>query len=265
MTEELIINSNAKAAIGKGTPKPSAKRKKSTKSKVKSSDKRPKTQPTTNKYLPTEESDGFTDGKEGFGMPACDKAQEWEKNGTLTTTEIKLLESKYTKGAAAFGSEKNLQKSTKLKLRKVKKFLESKNAHTKHKKFRIRLPCLKVIAYYINGIWSLDLAHVDKLSEYNRGLNYLFVAVDCLSRYLGVELLHSKYATKTTKAFKKMIRNKHSEKVWVDADKEFRGLTQALCNRKKLKRINVSTKKSAFAERNNRSLKNLINKHLEHK
>ena len=77
---------------------------------MKSSDKRPKTQPMTSRYLLTEESDGFTDGKEGFETPAGDKAQESENNGTLTTTEIKLLESKCTKGAAAFGSEKKFTK-----------------------------------------------------------------------------------------------------------------------------------------------------------
>ena len=100
-------------------------------------------------------------------------------------------------------ARKNLQKSTKLKLRKVKNFLESKNAHTKYKKNCIRFPRLKVIAYDLNEIWSLDLAHVDKLSEYNRGVNYSLVAVDCLSLYLRVEPLHSKYAKTTAKASKK--------------------------------------------------------------
>ena len=42
----------------------------------------------------------------------------------------------YTKGPAAFGSAENLQKNTKLQPRKVKQFLETKNAHTKYKGFR---------------------------------------------------------------------------------------------------------------------------------
>ena len=45
----------------------------------------------------------------------------------------KLLELKYTKGLAAYGSVKNLQKVKNLKPSKVKLFLEGKNAHTKQK------------------------------------------------------------------------------------------------------------------------------------
>ena len=46
---------------------------------------------------------------------------------------------------------------------------------------------LKVIAYDVNEIWSLDLAHVDKLAKENKDVKYLLVAVDCLSRYLRVK------------------------------------------------------------------------------
>ena len=141
-----------------------------------------------------------------------------------------------------------------MKLRKIRKYLETKNAHTKQKKYRKKFPRLKLIAYVINEIWSLELAHVDKLSEYNRGVKYLLVAVDCLSRYLRVEPLKSKYATTTAEAFKKMIKNKQPEKVWVDAGTEFKGSFQTLCKNKKIEIYKTSSeKKSAFAERNIRS------------
>ena len=134
------------------------------------------------------------------------------RTGSLSTNEKKLLELKYAKGPAANGSIKNLQKSTKLKPSKVKLFLEGKNAHTKHKKYRKRFLTLKIIAYDINEIWSLDLAYVDKLAKENKDVKYLLVAVDCLSRYLRVEPLKSKYATTTAYAFKKLIKSKRSKK-----------------------------------------------------
>ena len=112
---------------------------------------------------------------------------------------------KYTKSPAAYGSVKNLQRITNLKPSKVKLFLDVKNSHTKHKKYRKKIPTLKVIAYDINEIWSLDLAHVDNLAKENKDVKSLLVAVDvtiCLSRYLPVESLKSKYAT-TTDGFKK--------------------------------------------------------------
>ena len=87
--------------------------------------------------------------------------------GILSQSERKHLEAKYTSGSAAYGSVRNLQKASNLKPRKVIKFLEGKNSYTKHKNFRKTFPRLKVIAYSINEIWSLDLAHVDKLAPYN--------------------------------------------------------------------------------------------------
>ena len=148
----------------------------------------------------------------------------------------------------------------------MKLFLEGKNAHTKLKKYRIKFPTPKVIAYHINEIWSLNLAYVDKLAKENKDVKYLLVAVDCLSRYLRVEPLKSKYATTTADAFKKMIKSKRPKKVWVDAGTEFKGSFSTLCQKIEIEVYKTfSEKKSAFAERNIRSLKNLIYKYLEDK
>ena len=93
--------------------------------------------------------------------------------------------------------------------KKVKNFLRSQPSHTKYGLFRKTYPRLKVI---VNDIWSLDLASVDKLAKNNRGVRYLLVAVDCLSRYLRVEPLKTKYAKETTEVFKKKDENKTTKK-----------------------------------------------------
>ena len=87
----------------------------------------------------------------------------------------------------------------------MKLFLEGKTAQTKLKKYK-KFLTLKVIAYYINEIWSLDLAHVDKLANENKDVKNLLVAVDCLSQYLLVEPLNSKYAKTTANAIQKKIK-----------------------------------------------------------
>ena len=90
--------------------------------------------------------------------------------------------------------------------------------------------------------------------------------MNCVSRYLRVQPLKSKYATATAEAFKKMIRIKQPKKLWVDKGTEFKGSFQSLCDMKGILTYTTeSEKKSAFAERNIRSLKNLIYKYLEHK
>ena len=65
-------------------------------------------------------------------------------------------------------------------------------------------------------IWPIDLAYVDKLADYNEYIKNLTVAVDCMSRYLRVQPLKSKYATSTEEAFKQLIKTKDPQKVSVE-------------------------------------------------
>ena len=63
-----------------------------------------------------------------------------------------------------------------------------------------------------------------------------------------------------------MIKNKQPQKVWVDHGTEFLGAFKTLCNKRGIHLYSTfSGKKSAFAERNIRSLKNFIYKYLEEK
>ena len=93
----------------------------------------------------------------------------------------------------------------------MKYFLANKKAHTKYKGFRKTFERLKLIAYDNDEIWSLYLASANKFSKRNAGVKYLLIAVDCLSCYLRVEPLKSKYATTTSEAFKQM-NNTNSRK-----------------------------------------------------
>ena len=97
----------------------------------------------------------------------------------------------------------------------------------------------------INEIWSLDLAYVVEFAKYNRDVQYLLVAVDCLSRYFWVEPQKLKYAKQTTETFKKKRSKKYD-------------LIEKSSNT-----ILTAKKKSAFAERNIRLLKSIIYKYLE--
>ena len=188
------------------------------------------------------------------------------ENTGLSIDDVKKLDNLYLKGPASFGNAKRLQNLSKLSMKKVKMFLETKPSFTKYRSRRLRFPSLKVIVNDLNEIWSVDLAFVDKLAKYNRGVKYLLVAVDCLSRYLRVEPLKTKYATETAEAFKKMIKHKQPKKVWVDDGTEFLGAFKDLCNKRGIHLYSTfSEKKSAFAERNIRSLKNIIYRYLEEK
>ena len=186
-----------------------------------------------------------------------------EKTG-LSIDDVKKFDNLFLKGPASFGNAKRLQNLSKLSMKKVKMYLETKPSFTKYRSRRLRFPRLKAIVNDLNEILSVDLAFVDKPAKYNSFVKYLLVAVDCLSRYLRVEPLKTKYATETAEAFKKMIKHKQPIKVWVDDGTEFLGAFKDLCYKRGFHLYSTfSEKKSAFPERNIRSLKNIIYRYLE--
>ena len=173
-----------------------------------------------------------------------------QKNGNPIISEEKKLKILYTKVPAAFSSVKNLTNASQLSPKKVKNFLRSQSSHTKYGLFRKTYPRLKVIVNDIKEIWSLDLAYVDILAKYNRGVQYLLFAVNYLYRYLGVEPLKTKYAKERTEAFEKFIKTKQPKKVWVDKGTEFKGEFKKLCTKREIIKSNThSEEKSAFAEK----------------
>ena len=186
--------------------------------------------------------------------------------GKLSATDQAKLEKMYTSGPAAYGSARNLQATSKMPKAKIDTFLQQKDAHTKYRQIQRKFPRLKVIAYEINEIWSIDVAYVDKLAKYNNGVKYLLVAVDVLSRFLRVVPMRSKSAPDAAKAFEKMIEKVQPQKVWSDKGTEFKGAFKNLCDKRGIATYTTASEtKSAFAERNIRSLKNIMYKHMENK
>ena len=186
--------------------------------------------------------------------------------GRITSYQVKQLDKLYTKGSAAFGSIANLKTASGFTRGKIVRYLQSKAPYTKYRQFRKIFPRLKAVAYRINEIWSVDVAYMDKVAQHNNGVKYLLVAVDVLSRYLRVQPMKALYAKDAVEAFKKMIKKKQPEKVWTDKGSEFKGDFKKFCEKKGIHLYTTESEtKSAFAERNIRSLKNIIYKYLEEK
>ena len=109
---------------------------------------------------------------------------------------------------------------------------------------------------------------MDKIAKHNNGVKYLLIAVDVLSRYLRVQLLRTMYSKDCVEAFKQMIKTKpkQPEKVWTDKGTEFKAEFKTFCENKKNRLYTTEYEtKSAFAERNIRSLTNIIYRYLEEK
>ena len=191
------------------------------------------------------------------------------QTGSITVSDrIKLQKLYKGKGPTAFGSINNLTKASGISREKVTEFLQSKDSYTKYKGIRRKFPRLNAHARYIDEIWCLDLAQMDKLSRWNRGINFLLVTVDVFSRYLRVEPLRRKGAEAVKAAFIKMCSKKNElnfpKKLWLDQGKEFFGDMTNFCEDVGIKYYHTySETKVAFGERAIRTLKVLIYRYLE--
>ena len=142
------------------------------------------------------------------------------QTGSITVSDrIKSQKLYKGKGPTAFGSINNLTKSSGLCRNKVTEFLQSKDFYTKYKGIRRKFPRQNAYARYIDEIYCLDLAQMDKLSQWNRGINFLLVTVDVFSRFLRVKSLRSKGAEAVEAAFVKMCSKKNKpnfpKKLWL--------------------------------------------------
>ena len=80
----------------------------------------------------------------------------------------------------------------------------------------------KVYSYFGDNIWGFDLADMQPLSKYSKGIKYLLCAIYLFSKYPWVVPWKDKKGISIVNAFQKMIskRRKPYEK-WVDQGGEF--------------------------------------------
>ena len=135
--------------------------------------------------------------------------QKIEELGSLLKFEKVRLNRLYSRGRAAYGSIQNLSKASGLSKKKVEKFLQTKTSYTKFGPPIRSFRRLQAFSNYINEIWCMDLAFVDKLASQNNGVKYLLVAVDIFSRFVRVQTMKTKYAKDTLQTLQDFSK-KHS-------------------------------------------------------
>ena len=130
------------------------------------------------------------------------------------------------------------------------------------KKFKKR----KVYSSFKDNIWGVDLANMQSLSKFNKGLKYLLCAIDLFSKYAWVVPIKDKKGTSIVNAFQKIIskRQRKPNKIWVDQGSEF--YNESFKDLLKINNIEMYSTfnegKSVVAERFIRTLKNKMFKHM---
>ena len=123
----------------------------------------------------------------------------------------------------------------------------------------------KVYSFFRNNIWDADLADMQSLSKYNKGIKYLLCAIDLFSKYAWVVPLKDKRGISIVNAFQKIIsEGRKPNKIWVDQGSEF--YNNSFKDFLKINNIEMYSTynegKSVVAERFIRTLKNKIFKHM---
>ena len=81
----------------------------------------------------------------------------------------------------------------------------------------------KVYSPFIDNIWGADLADMQLLSKFNKGIRFLLCVIDIFSKYAWVIPLKDKKGITITNAFQKILdeSNRKPNKIWVDKGSEF--------------------------------------------
>ena len=80
----------------------------------------------------------------------------------------------------------------------------------------------RVYSSFRDNIWGVDLADMQSLSKYNKGIKYLLCAVDLFSKYAWVVPLIDIRGISIVNAFQKIISKRCKlNKTWVDQGDEF--------------------------------------------
>ena len=58
---------------------------------------------------------------------------------------------------------------------------------------------------FIDNIWGADLADMQLLSKFNKGIRFLLSVIDVISKYAWIDLLKDKKGITITNAFQKIL------------------------------------------------------------
>ena len=117
-----------------------------------------------------------------------------------------------------------------------------------------------------DNIWGVDLADMQLISKYNKGIRYLLCVIDLFSKYAFVVPLKDKKGSSIVNAFQSILNKskRKSNKIWVDPGSEFynNNFKKWLKDNDIVMYSTYNEGKSIVAERFIKTLKNKIYKHM---
>ena len=96
-------------------------------------------------------------------------------------------------------------------------------ANELHKPIIRKFEKRKVYSTFKDNIWGVDLADIQLLSKYNKGIRFLLCVIDIFSNYAWVVPLKDEKGISIVKAFQSILKqsNRKPNRIWVDKGSEF--------------------------------------------
>ena len=96
-------------------------------------------------------------------------------------------------------------------------------ANELHKPIIRKIKKRKVYSSFKDNIWGVDLADMQLISKYSKGITYLLCAIDLFSKYAWVVSLKNKKGTTIVNAFQSISDSskRKPNKIWVAQGSEF--------------------------------------------
>ena len=115
-------------------------------------------------------------------------------------------------------------------------------------------------------IWGADLARMQLISNFNKGIKFLLCVIDTFSKYTWVVTLKNKKGVNIVNAFQSIFKksNRKPNKIWVDKGSEFynNSFKKWLQDNDIVMYSTHNEGKSVVVERFIRTLKNKIYKYM---
>ena len=130
----------------------------------------------------------------------------------LASMVYKFFDRKSTKGSGISNKENSVKNLPNLEL-----------ANELHKPIIRKIKNRKVYSSFKDNICGVDLADMQFISKYNKGIRYLLCAIDLFSKYAFVVTLKDKKGSSIVYAFQSILdkSKRKPNKIWVDLGSEF--------------------------------------------
>ena len=123
-----------------------------------------------------------------------------------------------------------------------------------------------MLSAFKDNIWGADLADMQLISKYNKGVHFLLSVIDIFSKYVWIVPLKDKKGASIVDAFRSILKqsNRKPNKIWVDKGSEFynSSFKKWLQENDIVMYSTHNEEKSVVAERFIRTLKNKIYKYM---